>query len=117
MAANKFIGIILLITGLFLIGWAIFSSYTMIQGKRDLPAIFKANETEVTAEQSATKNANLSPEQLEEQIQEDIQNQIEKVLPQENIFKLFNLITWCVFAWILILGGGKIAGLGIKLMR
>lgn len=117
MVANKPIGIILLIIGLFLIGWAIFSSYTVIQGKRDLPAIFKANEIEVVEDQSTTKNTNLSPEQLEQQIQESIQDQVEKVFPQENIFKLFNLIAWCVFAWIVIIAGAKVGSLGVNILK
>jgi hypothetical protein len=116
MSQNKPIGFILLIIGIFLIGWTVFSSYNVIQGKKDLPSIFKSNNTQLEIEEKEFSK-DLNPKEIEEQIQKNIQEQIEKVFPQENIFKLFNLIAWSIFAWIIIIAGAKVSGLGIKMLK
>jgi len=104
MIENKIIGIILLVLGLLMVGWSILYTYNIIQGKTDLPEFFFSQEVEEISPQS-------------NEIEETVREQIENILPQSSVYRLLNLIVWAIFAWIVILAGGKISSLGIGMLK
>jgi hypothetical protein len=119
MELNKILGLILLIIGLLIIFWGFYSAYNVFQGKAGLPKIFTPAETALIEEEIAPtpQTGTLTPEKLQENMEEMMQKQIGKIFPSGIIMQLMNLIAWSIFIWILIYGGGKIAGLGIKLFK
>jgi len=103
---RKILGLILLILGLFVIVYAIYSSFNIFTGKTAAPEIFKAPlETKSAASQD-----------IQVQLQKMVTDQLKGMLPVDSITTFLNLISWSVFAGILIFGGAQIAGLGIKLI-
>lgn len=93
-----------------------FSSWNIFTGKSKVPSIFKIKEKKT--ETSLPVKKNQSPEQKAEEItQQEFQRQLQKMLPTETVPKLLNLISWSILAGILIIGGGQISGLGIKLIK
>ncbi len=50
-------------------------------------------------------------------IQGQIQNALIKILPVNLINNTLNLVSWLLLMWILIYGGGKIADIGVKLVK
>ena len=110
LGAQKILGLIILILGLALIFYAIFSSYNIFTGKSQPPDIFKA----VSQKLASPSQGAASPQ---EQVQSMVQQQLEAMLPADTLQKVLNLLSWSFFAWILILGGAQVAGLGINLLR
>ncbi len=109
MIQNKIIGYILLMVGLSLIFWIIFQSYQIFTDKVSAPIIFKVQAPQQTSSQNISSDA-------QKQFDQAIQKQLAQMLPVETLPKVLNLISWSVFAGILIFGGGKITGLGIKMI-
>jgi len=98
---KKVIGFFLLILGLCAIFYIVWESYQIFNAKKEPPQVFEAIESISggTAEEVA------------------IQEQIQKVLPLGSTTKLMNLISWSIFAAIIVLAGSKISGIGTKMMR
>jgi len=109
MNLNKIIGFVLLILGLLIIGWTLFESYNIFNGKTSAPFVFKTQ----TFEQKTSSN---NPTDLKKQLNEALKKQLNEMLSPETFSKILNMISWSIFAGILILGGGQIAGLGIRLI-
>jgi len=103
---NKIIGYVLLAVGVLLIVVPLWHTYNIFTGNA-LPAqVF-------TRPASLTVNKNIS--MLD--IQGQVQNALANVLPVDFITGALNLITWLLLGWILVYGGGKLAGIGIKLLK
>lgn len=118
MVANKIFGIILLILGLLIILWGLYSSYNIFKGDAVLPQVFRSDETMLEEPSDETNGLQgLSPEAIQENMEDMVENQLAKIFPAGSLLKLLNLVSWSIFAWILIMGGGKIATLGIKLLK
>ncbi len=115
MVGNKIIGIILLILGLLVIFWALYSSYNIFKGSQALPQVFHSDEVDFGLNKDNASNG-ISAQDVQKQMEQTISDQLTKIFPPGMVFQLLNLISWSIFAWILIMGGGKISGLGIKLM-
>ena len=107
---KKIIGWILLIIGLAVISWGIFSSYQIFSNKTEAPEIFKAS----TEESLSLKDQDYG---IEQSIQNMMGDKIKEMLPASFLPLLLNLTAWSIFAFILFFGGAQISGLGIKLMR
>jgi len=107
--ANKIIGYSLLIVGLVIIGSTLFSSYEIFTGKAPSPKIF----FEYTKEAPAPSNNSQDPQK---QLEQAISDQFNNLIPANSIPQTLNLVIWSMLAGILILGGGQISGLGIKLI-
>lgn len=105
---KKILGLALLLGGLTIILYSLYSSYNIFTAKAGAPEIFK---TEVA---SSSKSGGQS---LEAQLQQMIGEQLKGLMPANSIPQLLNLISWSIFAGLLFVGGGQIAGLGIKLLR
>lgn len=115
MIINKILGYILLALGLVLIVFALWQSYNIFTGKTSAPIVF-ATPSPIN---SSAKNSN-SPD-IQAQIQNQIQNvlgqQLNQVISPALITKTLNLTAWTFLAWILIMAGGAIAGIGVKLLN
>ncbi len=118
MTGKKIFGIILLTLGLSIILWGLYASYNIFKAEATLPQVFRSDElTPEAFSEEAIDLKNFSPEQIQENIGVMLQSQLAKIFPPAIFLKLLNLISWSIFAWILIFGGGKIAFLGIKMLK
>ena len=118
MAGNKIFGGILLVLGIFIILWGLYSSYSIFKGNAVLPQVFKSTELmgeDILVQESNTTN--LTPEEIQKNMEKAVGEQLAKIFPPGLFLKLLNLVSWSIFAWILIMGGGKIAFLGIKMLK
>ena len=104
---KRILGLSLLFLGLIIIFYSLYSSFNIFTAKTSAPEIFK---TEIVPSQ---KNG----EGLEAQVQQMIGEQLKGMLPANSIPQLLNLISWSIFAGILIFGGTQITTLGIKLIK
>ena len=115
MNATKIFGWALLLAGLAVIGWTLYSSYNIFTGKVEVPEIFKMAEKETALPQEG--QAQGVQAQMEEKVKEMLGEQLKGILPVDTLPKILNLIVWSILASILIFGGGQISSLGIKLMK
>ena len=104
--SNKIIGYVLLIIGVLLILVPLWHTYNIFTGKA-IPAQLFLNPVSPNVTQK------VDPMDFQGQIQ----NALIKMLPLESINNTLNLASWLVLVWILIYGGGKIAGIGVKLVN
>ncbi|MBU4351037.1 hypothetical protein KKD19_06250 [Patescibacteria group bacterium] len=109
MKLTKTLGLLLLILGLAVIFYAIFYSYQIFTGKMPVPEIFEF------ATVKANTNSNIFD--LDAQFEKIIGSQLQQMIPSGSIAKVFNLVSWSIFASILIFAGSQIANLGIKLLK
>jgi len=113
--AEKIFGWVLLIAGLIIIGWTLYSSYNIFTGKTAVPEIFKTpKEVEVPAVRGRIPTA---PQAIQKELEKMIDEQLKGILPVDTLPKLLNLISWSILAGIFIFGGAQITGLGIKLIK
>lgn len=112
MVLTKIIGWGLLILGILLIVWILFASYNIFTGKTNPPIVFPVEE-EIADSSSGEETLTFNLEQIEKMIE----NKLGDIFPSELLSKLLNLITWSIFAGILIFAGGQISSLGIKLIK
>jgi len=115
MDYSKIVGWILLVAGVLVIGWTLMTSYSAFTGEIEVPGVFEApGQDSVTQKEGGAMSLE---EQLQQQMQTAIGEQLQGILPADSIITLFNLMAWSILAFILIFGGGQIAGLGIKLIK
>ena len=115
MQVKKIIGWVLLLSGLLIIFWSLYSSYNIFTGRTLVPEIFKIEEQEkVQLEESKILT---SQEEIQEEMTEMIGKQIKEIFPSEFSSRLLNLMSWSIFAGILVFGGSRMSGIGINLMR
>jgi len=112
--AIKILGWGLLIVGVVIIGWTLFSSYNIFTGKTAAPEVFKV-ETEGVLTPEGSFPA--SPAEIQKETEKMIGEQLKKILPADTIPKMLNLAVWSMLAFILIFGGSQISSLGIKLIK
>jgi len=116
MQPVKIFGCFLLIAGILIIVYSLFSSYNIFIGKSQPPQIFKVEaKTEVVLPQK--EEAGDLEAKAERMVQEQLQKQFQEMIPADAIVKILNLISWSILAGILIFGGGQISGLGIRLLK
>lgn len=104
---RKLIGWLIFLFGLSIILTSLYFSFKIFTGGTPPPQIF--TETKETEEKSFPA--------LPQQIQSIIQEQLKNFIPKENINKLLNLISFSLFAGIMILGGSVVSNLGIRLLK
>lgn len=110
---KKLFGWLLLFFGVAFIIWTLYVSWQIFNNQKPAPEIFKPMQIEEIAPAKVPSGLG----QLQQQMQEMVSSQLKELIPKDFIPKLFNLIAWSIGAAILILGGGKIAVLGIKLLK
>jgi len=104
---KKILGLALIIIGLAVISYGLYASFNIFSGKTAAPAIFAAPPAQKSVES----------QDVQAQVQNMISEQLKGMLPVNSITTLLNLMSWSVFAGLLIFGGTQIAGLGIKLLN
>ncbi len=114
---KNLVGAVLLTTGVGIILIALFFSYQIFTGEKSAPGVFTSTERDPQKETTDNTTSLTLEEQMEVVMEEQLQKNIGNILPLEKINKMLNLISWSVFAGIAILGGGRIGGLGIKLLK
>lgn len=123
MNIKKAFGWILVFCGLLIILWTLYMSFNIFTAKRPVPAVFKpekivSKESEVLpqGENQIKPKIGKTPQTVEE-LQKIIQSQLNQLALPQSYTKIFNLISWSIFAGIFIFGGGKIASIGTELIR
>ena len=120
-AIKSIAGWLLIVTGLVIIGWSIYSSYQFFIAKVEFPALFKfPASTQVVANTgagiAATGSAADAQAQMQQAIGQATNQAVSNMLPADSIAKLLNAIAWSIFATFLVYAGAQIAGIGIKLV-
>ena len=110
MNAKKIFGWVLLIASLAVIITALYFSYAIFTGRMKAPEIFKP-------ESNPAAVVDFDQEGFERSLEESIQEQIKNIVPSEFTAQLFNLVSWSIFAGLLMFGGAKISAIGIKMIR
>jgi len=113
MLVKKIFGWILLIFGVTSIIWGIWNSYQIFTAKKPVPEIFVIEESLVGGEEPAEDTR----VEMEQQIQQAIGQQLNQMFPPGFISKILNLSSWSIFMFILVMAGGKISVLGIRLLK
>lgn len=115
---QKIIGWILLLIGPLIIFWGLYSSYNIFTGKTPAPEIFKIEEKEIAVPTPAPARRNIpaTPAEAQEEIMKIIAGQIKEIIPAQTVISLLNLISWSIFAGLLIFAGGQISAIGIRLL-
>lgn len=117
---NKIIGWVLIIAGVAIIIYAVYASFNIFTGAKNVPRIFKLEqkqlEKQVQQEQQSTPK-DQTVQEIQEQVRKLVEGQVRELLPAEFLEQLFNLIAWALFAGLLIFAGGQLAGLGAKLLK
>jgi len=111
---KRIFGWVILIIGILIIVWGIWTSYQIFTGQIPVYEVFIPEASNGTSLTGGGINLNLP---MEQQIQQLIKDQIGQIFPQETLFKFFNLSAWWIFMMILMLGGGKLASIGINLLK
>ena len=118
MKFKKILGWLLLIAGIVIISWSLYSSYNIFTGKSSAPEVFKLEQEEKESISTDFFKGSLGGQKdIQEDMKKMVEEQIRDMIPTEFLSKLFNLISWSILAGLLILGGSRLAGLGIKLIR
>lgn len=110
---------LIVIAGLSVIGWTIFSSYGFFTGQKIFPQVFKpvAEEAQLkTAITAAPKDSAEAQAFAQVKMQQAIGESVSKLFPAEAVFQLLNMTSWIIFASFLVFAGGRIAGIGVKLL-
>lgn len=115
MHVQKILGFALLVAGLGIIAYSLYASFTFFMGIATPPEIFQMSAQ--TSDKGTQEFSLDSLQDLGNQIPKLLEGQLQSMLPAGLIPRILNLTVWSVFAGILMLGGGQIAGLGIKLLK
>ena len=111
MNSTKILGWVLLLAGVLIIFWTLYSSYNIFTGETAMPEIFEMGEKETVLSQKE------GAEDVQAQMEKMIGEQLKGLLPTDAIPKMLNLGVWAMLAGILIFGGAQISNLGIKLIK
>jgi hypothetical protein len=109
MVSTKVAGWLLLILGLAIIFYSLYSSWQVFTGKMAFPEIFKISLTKTDSGSSIPG--------VDQQLEKIIGSQLGQLLPANATPTLLNLLSWSVLAGILIFGGSQVSNIGIKLLK
>lgn len=109
----KIVGWVLLVAGLIIIVWAMYSSYNVFTGKAEIPEIFQIEAKQGTS----FSTTGGGPQDIQAQLEKMLSEQLKGLIPMDTFPKLLNLAVWSILAFVLIFGGTQIASLGIKLIN
>lgn len=128
---EKTVGSILLVAGLAIIGYSLYSGVNVFVKSQEPPEIFKPIEAAKPAESSSAsvdpakelpKNINeINPADLQKMISGNVSPEIIKSIIPPEIFgyapRFMNYSVFSIFLWILMMAGGKISALGVSLIK
>jgi hypothetical protein len=116
MKTERVLGFILLLVGIAVVGYTLIASFQIFTGKTIPPQVF----SEVMQAQPSSqvfKGQVGSLEAIQGQIENAVGAQLKAFIPKGAIPRALNLFAWSLLAGIMILGGSKIAGLGVRLLK
>jgi hypothetical protein len=108
MKSSKIAGWVLLALGLAIILYSLGTSYNIFTGQKEIYVLFPMSE-DISSSVDESSSA-------VEQMQMVVGEQLTKMIPSNALPTLLNLTSWSILAGILVFGGGKISGLGIRLI-
>src|SRR3989344_4151526 len=108
MEAKKPIGWVLIVLGLGIVLWALWSCFRICRKKTAAPEILNEEPSQIS-KAPAGKSNDLQA-QAQEIFNQTVQEQLKGFLPADSLPKLLNLLSWSIF------GGGQIAVIGAKLL-
>lgn len=111
----KILGVILILVGVAVIIYGLYSSYNIFTAKSEVPEIFKVPEKAISSPKKTPTEG--IEAQLEKMVGEQLKTIIPTIFPIEFLVQLLNLTSWSIFAGLLIFGGAQISNLGIKLLK
>src|SRR4030042_2556099 len=114
--STKIFGWVLLVAGVVIIGWTLYSSYNIFTGKAALPGIFEI-EKKVTEAPTQEEETAPGSTEIQKETEKIVGEQLRELLPTDVLPKLLNLAVWSMLAFILIFGGSQISSLGVKLVK
>ena len=107
----KIAGWLLLLVGLAIIIYGLYSSFGIFTGKTEAPEIFRLDLVKTS------KTSKISAFGGEIDLSGILGTELDQFLPANSLPKILNLVSWSILAGILIFGGSQIASLGIKLLK
>ncbi len=110
MKLAKILGLLLLFLGVAIVSYSIYSSFQIFTGKVVAPVVFKTSAAAATGAKTGNTMFGLDVNAI-------LGSQINQIIPATHVTTILNLISWSIGAWIMILGGGQLATLGIKLLK
>ena len=113
MKASPIIGWILVVVGLSVISFGVFSAYNVFTNRANPPVIFQP--TVASAPAASSSSGDMAA--VEKILQERIHQEILAIIPADSFAKVLNLISWSTFVMLLIFAGTQVASLGIKLIK
>lgn len=109
MKSSKLAGWVLLALGIVIILFSLGTSYNIFTGQKEIYPLFSMSENISFAVDESSSEI--------EQMQMVVGEQLTKMIPSNALPTFLNLTSWSILAGILVFGGGKISGLGIKLIN
>ena len=105
--------------------FGLFYSYLIFSGKNLPPEVFqyttplKTTELEknVLSKQKTTLKIPQTQNEMQSYIDQAISKNLQALIPADTIPKILNLVAWSIFIGILFFGAGKIASIGIQLLK
>ena len=101
-------------------------SYLIFSGKNSPPEIFQYTPSLETTEleknaldkqETPSSKISQSPKEMQNYIDQAISKNLQALIPADTIPKILNLVAWSIFIGILFFGAGKIASIGIQLLK
>lgn len=114
---KSFIGLALVMAGVLLITYSLYTSWHIFTGKTLPPQIFKASSFEQPKTTGGSGLNIQSAEGIQNAIQSVLAEQLGSILPITTLPSVLNLTVWSMFAGLLVLGGSQIASIGIRLLK
>lgn len=103
-------GMILVIVGAGVIGYGLYDSWQVFSGDAPPPPLFQLPPKDSFSSKEIQGG-------VDTQIQSLLTQQLEGMIPFDAVPKALNVSMYALFVAVLFLGGGQMAGIGIKLLR
>jgi hypothetical protein len=102
LTTEKSIGLTLLIIGLIIIGMAVYQGYSVFSGNAAPPSLSKVQEIVISSANMDTSGIKMGPM---------------KFIINKEINSVIDTCLWAMFMMVLMVAGGKVAGIGAQMMR
>lgn len=107
---KQFLAWVLIIIGLGIVFWDIYSSYYFFTAQKEFPAVFVQN-TATKVDNSATGDT------IQDQVGKVVKEQMQQLIPENTVTQLLNISSWIIFASFLLWAGGKLIGIGSDFLK
>lgn len=103
-------GMVLVVVGAGIIGYGIYDARQVFSGDAPPPSLFQLPQKDSFLPKGIQGG-------VDAQIQSLLAQQLEGMIPFDAVPKALNVSMYALFVALLFLGGGQMAGIGIKLLR